>query len=206
MAPIRSMMQMQVSTRALLKRHRYKKHSMVLREETARESHHDPLDPYALYPSIFTYSHRCYNYTTSTTYYIIRPLKETMSGPGSIFDRNRANSISAQTQLWRAMCDTSGDTTDPLEEFFNDDAIIVETDGAMYSKKAYIKQFQPWDSYEVTNKPEFVEIDLMSGVTVTSLRITKSNSSPIRAVCTGVWRQGAGGDWRCCTYHIAATK
>ena len=132
-----------------------------------------------------------------------------MSGPGSIYDRNRDNSIEAQTQLWRAMCDKPK----AIRKYITDDAVLVEADNQIYSPKTqptamkHIDNFTPWTAYRIHGDPEFVEVDMMSAslaYRVTAWRMRDDGEMvATEAICSSVWRQGPGGAWKCCLHHIS---
>lgn len=131
-----------------------------------------------------------------------------MTGPGSIFSRNKDNAIEAQTQLWRALCDKPK----TIRKYLTDDAVMADTDNKIYSTKTepsikdYIDNFEAWTAYKIHDDPEFVEIDMMSSSLIYKVTAWRQNDSgqmiPTEALCSSVWRQDAGGDWRCCVHHM----
>ena len=132
-----------------------------------------------------------------------------MSGPGSIFDRNKDNSIEAQIQLWRAMCDKPK----AIRKYITDDAVLVEPDSQIYSPNTkstvmeHIDNFTTWAAYRIHGDPEFVEVDMMSAALayrVTAWRKQENGEmAPTEGICSSVWRQGPGGEWKCCLHHMA---
>ncbi|KAI9152215.1 hypothetical protein HJFPF1_09442 [Paramyrothecium foliicola] len=130
--------------------------------------------------------------------------------PGSIFSRNKEDTIEAEAMLWRAKCDSKGGKA--LRKYVTDDCVIVDPDeNKVYSQesepstKEYIESFEPWTAYRIEDDPQFVEIDMMSsGLTyrVTAWRHDGKDMIPTNALCSSVWRQSAGGDWQCCMHHM----
>lgn len=125
-----------------------------------------------------------------------------------MFARNKEDAIEAQTQLWRALCDQPK----TIRKYITDDAVLAQPDNQMYSKTTepslddHLEDFQPWTAYKIHDDPQFVEIDMMSSsliYRVTAWRQTpKGEMIPTEALCSAVWRQTAGGDWRCCVHHM----
>lgn len=131
-----------------------------------------------------------------------------MSGPGSIKSRNRESAIEAQTLLWRALCDGKPKS---MRKYITEDAVFVETDNKVYSTTTdpklskYIEMYEPWTAYRLQGEVEFVEIDMMSSsltYRVTAWKEINGEMVGTDALCTGVWRQNAGGDWQCCVHHM----
>lgn len=132
-----------------------------------------------------------------------------MAGPGSIFSRNKDDAVEAQTQLWRAMCDKSKS----IRKYVTEDAVVADIDGTIYSPQTkpplrdYLEDFEPWTAYRIHDDPQFLEIDMMSSsltYRVTAWRQdAKGKMNPAEALCSSVWRQDAGGDWRCCVHTMA---
>lgn len=127
-----------------------------------------------------------------------------------MFNRNKEDAIEAQTQLWRAMCDGKPKS---LRKYITDDAVLAQADNQLYSSNTeptlsdYLdNDFEPWTAYKIHDDPEFVEIDMMSSSLV--YRVTawrqdaKGRMIPTEAICCSVWRQTAGGDWRCCVHQM----
>lgn len=135
-----------------------------------------------------------------------------MSGPGSIFDRNKNNSIEAQTQLWRAMCDKPR----TVHKYLTEDAVFAGPDNQIYSPKTsptikkHIDNFEPWTAYRIHGDPEFVEVDMMSAALLYKITLWKQQEGgdmiPTEGLCSTVWRQGPGGDWKCCLIHLTKTN
>lgn len=133
----------------------------------------------------------------------------TMSGPGSILDRNRENSIEAQIQLWRAMCDKPKS----IRKYMTDDAVIAEPDNQIYSPKTkptakqHIEDFEPYTAYRIHGDPEFVEVDMMSAALAYRVTVWRNGEGdkmiPTEALCSSVWRQGPGGEWKCCLHQMS---
>jgi ketosteroid isomerase-like protein len=133
-----------------------------------------------------------------------------MSGPGSIRHRNRENSIEAQTQLWRAMCDKPK----TIRKYVTDDCVIADIDNSIYTSESspttrefLDEHFEPWTAYRIHGDPEFVEVDMMSASLVYRVTAWRQDEAgqmiPTEAMCTSVWRQGAGGSWKCCVHHMS---
>lgn len=126
-----------------------------------------------------------------------------------MFSRNKEDAIEAQTQFWRAMCDSKPKS---MRKYITDDAVLAEPDNRLYSSSTepslsdHIDNFEPWTAYKIHDDPQFVEIDMMSSSLVYRVTAWKQdkqgNMIPTEALCTGVWRQSAGGDWRCCVHHM----
>lgn len=133
-----------------------------------------------------------------------------MSGPGSIYDRNKQNSIEAQTQLWRAMCDKPK----AIRKYLTEDAILTEPDNKIYTPKSeptvqqHLEDFQTWTAYRIHGDPDFVEIDMMSAALVYRVTAWRQQQGgemvPTEALCSSVWRQGPGGEWKCCLHHMSS--
>lgn len=134
-----------------------------------------------------------------------------MPGPGSMFNRNKEDAIEAQTQLWRAMCDGKPKS---LRKYITDDAVLAQPDNQLYSKSSepsladYLdNDFEPWTAYKIHDDPEFVEIDMMSSSLVYRVTAWRQNEKgkmiPTEALCSSVWRQNAGGEWRCCVHQMS---
>lgn len=132
-----------------------------------------------------------------------------MSGPGSIFDRNKQNAVEAQTHLWQAMCDKPK----AIRKYLTDDAVLAEPDNKIYSSDSnpsiteHIDKFTPWTAYRIHGEPRFVEVDMMSAALLYRITCWKQQEDgemvPTEAIVSSVWRQGAGGDWKCCMHHVA---
>jgi ketosteroid isomerase-like protein len=129
---------------------------------------------------------------------------------GSIFSRNRDDALEAETLLWRAMCDGKPKS---LKKYMTEDCIVAEPDeNKLISKKSepnldeYLENFRAWTAYKMHDEPEFVEIDMMSSALtykVTAWRQDdRGKMHGTEALCSSVWRQGPGGDWRCCMHHM----
>ncbi|CAH0042934.1 unnamed protein product [Clonostachys solani] len=129
-------------------------------------------------------------------------------GKGNIFSRNRDDAVEAQTQLWRAMCDKP----QSIRKYLAEDAVVTDPSNEIYSPESepslddYVEHFEPWTAYRIHDDPAFVEIDMMSSALtyrVTAWRQDKKGKMiPTEALCSTVWRQDAGGDWRCCVHHM----
>jgi hypothetical protein len=128
---------------------------------------------------------------------------------GTIKSRNMEDCIEAEVLLWRAMCDKP----ESLRKYIAKDAVLAlpGEENKIYSPDTepsiseLLDDFQPWTTYKMHDDPEFVEIDMMS--CCLTYRVTVWNgmgkdAETIEAVCSSVWRQGAGGDWQCCMHHM----
>ena len=113
--------------------------------------------------------------------------------------------------LWRSMCEGKPKM---LKKYIAEDAMFAlpGEDAKIYSPDSkpsiteMIENFDPWTTYKMHGDPEFVEIDMMS--CALTYRVTVQNgmgkdAETIEAMCTTVWRQGAGGDWKCCVHHMS---
>jgi hypothetical protein len=132
---------------------------------------------------------------------------------GSIKDRNREVTVDQETLLWRAMCD---DEPEALEKYIAKDATFAFPNGTgddqetvVYSEdsdpstKDMIENFKPWMAYKIhKDNLSFVEVDMMSCALTYNVTVFNKDRSEFDAMCTSVWRQGAGGDWTCCAHHM----
>ncbi|KAH8174398.1 hypothetical protein LIA77_05817 [Sarocladium implicatum] len=127
--------------------------------------------------------------------------------PGSIMARNKEDTIEAETLFWRALCDKPK----TIRKYIADDCVMTQPDNKIYSDasepslKEYLDDYEAWTAYKMHDDPEFVEIDMMSsGITyrVTAWKQKGDKMIPTEALCTTVWRQGAGGDWKACLHHM----
>ncbi|KEY64214.1 hypothetical protein S7711_03503 [Stachybotrys chartarum IBT 7711] len=129
---------------------------------------------------------------------------------GSIFSRNKEDALEAETLLWRAMCDGKPKA---LKKYMTKDCVVAEPDenkvlsaNSEPSLDEYLENFEPWTAYKMHDEPQFVEIDMMSSALtykVTAWRQGRNGEmKPTEALCSSVWRQGPGGDWRCCMHNM----
>lgn len=134
----------------------------------------------------------------------------------NIKNRNRSDTIEAETLLWRAFCDKNPKKA--VKKYLTDDAVLVLHNGGIVSKNTepsldeWLDNFEPWTAYRMDQEEDdmkFVEVDLMSSsITyhVTAWQQVgddKNKMKPTEAICTSVWKQGPGGDWECCVHHMA---
>ncbi|CAM1504576.1 Fc.00g021670.m01.CDS01 [Cosmosporella sp. VM-42] len=126
----------------------------------------------------------------------------------NIFNRNKEGTNEALALLWRAFCDKPK----TIHKYLTKDAILAEPDHSVYSQKTeptlkeYIDDYEPWTAYKIHDDPKFVEIDMMSSAVlyrVTVWRLENGEMQGTEAMCSSVWRQGPGGDWRCCAHHMS---
>ena len=84
----------------------------------------------------------------------------------------------------------------------------------MYSRTSepssldYLKEkFEPWAAYRMHGEPEFVEVDMMSSaLTYRVTLFTRDGMGQVQeteAICTSVWKQDAGANWKCCLHHMS---
>jgi ketosteroid isomerase-like protein len=135
-----------------------------------------------------------------------------MSGPGSIFQRNKTNSLEAQTQLWRALCDKPK----TVKKYLTDDVVWAESDNKIYSRDTeptvieHINNYEPWTAYRIHGEPAFVEVDMMSAALLYRVTVWRQQEGgqmiPTEGVCSSVWRQDAGGDWKCCMHQFTKAQ
>ncbi|KAF7546993.1 hypothetical protein G7046_g9141 [Stylonectria norvegica] len=127
---------------------------------------------------------------------------------GNIFSRNKQGTLEASTLLWGALCDKPK----AIRKYITDDAIIAEPDNSVYSPKTdptlqeHLDDYECWTAYKIHDEPEFVEIDMMSAALlykVTAWRLHKGQMVATEAMCSSIWRQGPGGDWKCCVHHMS---
>ncbi|KAM5355095.1 hypothetical protein ACJ41O_001741 [Fusarium nematophilum] len=130
---------------------------------------------------------------------------------GTIVARNKEGTLEASALLWRAL---TSDKPDTMRKYITKDAVLAEPDRQVYSARTepsldeYIEDdFQPWTAYKIHDEPEFVEIDMMSSALtyrVTTWRMTDAGEMvATEGWCSSVFRQGPGGDWKCCCHHMA---
>ncbi|KAF4977243.1 hypothetical protein FZEAL_6207 [Fusarium zealandicum] len=130
---------------------------------------------------------------------------------GTIQARNKEGTLEASALLWRAL---TSDKPETMHKYLTKDAVLAEPDHQIYSPKTeptledYIDdEFEPYTAYKIHDEPEFVEIDMMSTALtyrVTTWKLTDDGQMvATEAWCSSVFRQGAGGDWRCCQHHMA---
>lgn len=126
----------------------------------------------------------------------------------TIYKRNKEGTQEAVAILWRALCDKPK----TMHKYLTPDAILTEPDHSVYSPqteptlKEYIDDYEPWTAYKIHDEPEFVEIDMMSSAVVyrvTVWRLIDGEMEATEAMCSSIWRQGPGGDWRCCVHHMS---
>lgn len=71
----------------------------------------------------------------------------------------------------------------------------------------HIDLFEPWTAYRIHGDPEFVEVDMMSAALAYRVTAWRKNGNgemvATEALCSSVWRQGPGGEWKCCLHHMA---
>lgn len=134
--------------------------------------------------------------------------------PGTILARNKEGTLEASAILWRALCE---DKPKMLLKYMTKDAVLAEPDRSVYSPKSepslseYLEdEYEPWTAYKIHGEPEFVEIDMMSSALTYRVTTWRLNSEgEMRAtegMCSSVFRQGPGGDWKCCLHHMAKVK
>lgn len=128
--------------------------------------------------------------------------------PKTIYDRNKEGTLEAVAILWRALCDKPK----TIRKYMAGDGIITEPDHEVYSPKTdpsldeHIDDYEPWTAYKIHGDPEFVEIDMMSSAViyrVTLWMLEDGEMEATEAMCSSVWRQGPGGDWKCVVHHMA---
>ena len=127
---------------------------------------------------------------------------------GSIYSRNKEDTLEAEALLWRALCDKP----ETLKKYMTDDCVYAAPNLKVYSptseptlRKYIEEEWQPWTAYKMHEEPQFVEVDMMSSALtyrVTAWRQKGKEMVPTEALCSSVWRQDAGGDWRCCMHHM----
>lgn len=129
--------------------------------------------------------------------------------PGSIWSRNKEMTLEAQSVLWRAFCDQPK----AVRKHMTEDAVFADPiDNKLYSpntEPTFLEHldndYEPWTAFKIHDEPEFLEIDMMSSsltYRVTAWRHKNGQMIPTEALCSSVWRQGPGGDWKCCMHHM----
>ena len=154
-------------------------------------------------------------------------------GPGSIYSRNKSDCIEAAAQLFRTLCDDSSRRKKSLNKLTTEDFILAGLDpylatntpsspesdstgdrGQIYSmntdtkaKDFLLDEFVPWTAYRMHDEPEFVEIDMMSSALTYRATVWRKGEdgqmNEVETVCTSVWKQGAGAEWKCCLHHMS---
>lgn len=128
--------------------------------------------------------------------------------PGSIKARNKDDTIEAEALFWRALCDKPK----TIRKYIADDCVFTQPDNKIYSETSepslsdFLDDYEAWTAYKMHEDPEFVEIDMMSSALTYKVTAWKQNDDgemkATEALCSTVWRQGAGGDWKCCLHHM----
>ncbi|KAH7234075.1 hypothetical protein FSOLCH5_001877 [Fusarium solani] len=129
---------------------------------------------------------------------------------GTILARNKEGTLEASALLWRAL---TSDKPETMRKYITKDAVLAEPDRKVYSPKTeptldeYIEEdYEPWTAYKIHGEPEFVEIDMMASALtyrVTAWKLKGGEMVATEGWCSSVFRQGPGGDWRCCCHHMA---
>lgn len=131
--------------------------------------------------------------------------------PKTIYDRNKEGTLEAVAILWRALCDKPK----TIRKYMARDGIITSIDQDVYSPKTdpslseHIDDFETWTAYKIHGDPDFVEIDMMSSAViyrVTLWQLEDGEMEATEAMCSSVWRQGPGGDWKCVVHHMATIE
>ncbi|KAH7156659.1 hypothetical protein EDB81DRAFT_880965 [Dactylonectria macrodidyma] len=127
----------------------------------------------------------------------------------NIRTRNEEGTLDAMALLWRGLCDKPK----TVLKYITKDAVLAEPDREVYSPKTeptlkeYLEEdYEPWTAYKIHDEPDFVEIDMMSSnVTyrVTAWRLEDGQMVATEGMCSSTFRQGPGGDWKCCCHHMA---
>lgn len=132
--------------------------------------------------------------------------------PNSMRARIREDAIEAEHLLWRALCDGKPAA---LRKHLADDAVLafpgqepgIVSPSSDPSLTAFLDgRFKPWSAYQIKGEPDFVEIDMMAASLtyyVTAWRRHGQDMHPTEGLCCTVWRQGPGGDWKCCNHQMA---
>ncbi|KAH6884542.1 hypothetical protein B0T10DRAFT_131873 [Thelonectria olida] len=132
---------------------------------------------------------------------------------GTILARNKEGTIEASAILWRALCE---DKPKMVKKYITKDAVLAEPDRMVYSSKSeptleeyFEDEYEPWTAYKIHGEPEFVEIDMMASALtyrVTTWKLKGGEMVATEGMCSSVFRQGPGGDWKCCLHHMAKLK
>lgn len=136
----------------------------------------------------------------------------------TIFGRNHAAAIEAETLLWRALCD---DPASALEYIAADGAVVnpflfgdagVRSSDSETTLEDGLKEAEPYLSYRM-HDPTVVEIDLMAVAILYRITLFRhvedgkgegsGRLETVEATGGSSWRQTAGGDWRLATMHVA---
>ncbi|KAK7430913.1 hypothetical protein QQZ08_002441 [Neonectria magnoliae] len=127
----------------------------------------------------------------------------------NIKSRNKEGTLDASALLWRALCDKPK----MIRKYITHDAVLAEPDREVYSPRTeptldeYLEDdYEPWTAYKIHDDPEFVEIDMMSSsltYRVTAWRLQGGEMVATEGMCSSTFRQGPGGDWKCCLHHMA---
>ncbi|GJC89954.1 hypothetical protein ColLi_12792 [Colletotrichum liriopes] len=135
---------------------------------------------------------------------------EENSGSGTIYSRNKEDTLEAETLLWRAMCDTK---PKHLKKYLDKEAVLAHPGQKPYSPKSKptLQEFldedwEPWTAYKMHDDPEFVEIDVMSSSLVYRVTAWRQKGNKLVAtegICNSVWKQEPGGEWTCCCHHMS---
>lgn len=130
---------------------------------------------------------------------------------GTIVWRNKEGTLEASALLWRGLTDDKPQKT--LKKYMTKDGIMTEPDRTVYSPKTeptlyeYIEDgFEPYTAYKIHGEQDFVEIDLMSSALVyrvTTWRLKGGEMQAFEGMCSSVFRQGPGGDWKCVAHHMS---
>ncbi|KAL7759335.1 hypothetical protein ACKLNR_009425 [Fusarium oxysporum f. sp. zingiberi] len=129
---------------------------------------------------------------------------------GTIKYRNKEGTLDASALLWRAL---TSEKPEIMRKYITKDAVLCEPDQKVYSPRTepsldeYMEDgYEPWTAYKIHDEPEFVEIDLMASALnyrVTAWKLQNGEMMATEAWCHSVFRQGPGGDWKCCLHHMA---
>ncbi|KAK1983916.1 hypothetical protein LZ30DRAFT_712841 [Colletotrichum cereale] len=135
---------------------------------------------------------------------------EDNAGSGTIYSRNKEDTLEAETLLWRAMCDSK---PKHLKKYLDKDAVLAHPGQKPISPKSkpnlqeYLDEdWEPWTAYKMHDDPEFVEIDVMSSSLVYRVTAWRQKGNKLVAtegICNSVWKQEPGGEWTCCCHHMS---
>lgn len=127
---------------------------------------------------------------------------------GTIKARNKEGTLEANSLLWNAFCSKPKN----IRKYVTKDAVLAEPDNRVYSPRTdppvgeHIDDYEPWTAYKIHDDPSWVEIDLMASALlfrVTAWRLQEGEMVATEAMCSSVWRQGPGGDWKCVLHQMA---
>ena len=126
----------------------------------------------------------------------------------SILARNKQVTREMEIHFWRALCDTPS----TVRKYLSDDCIMVFPGGKLVtmksdpSIKSKLEDMEPWTNFEMQDEPEFIEIDMMATTIAYKITLTRMHDGDVdevKGIASTVWRQDAGGDWKCCMHHLA---